>query len=114
MVADGTVSELPGEGMPVGLFPDVEYPRLTYTLPSNFRLWLCSDGILECLPGETLDTRLRELEQRVLNCATLERLRDSLMLDTPRDIDAEGDGGGQELPDDLTIMMLSGFGNDHE
>ncbi|MCE8027950.1 SpoIIE family protein phosphatase [Halomonas daqingensis] len=114
LVADGTVSELPGEGMPVGLFPDVEYPRLTYTLPSNFRLWLCSDGILECLPGETLDTRLRELEQRVLNCATLERLRDSLMLDTPRDIDAEGDGGGQELPDDLTIMMLSGFGNDHE
>ncbi|QOR38368.1 SpoIIE family protein phosphatase [Billgrantia diversa] len=114
LVADGKVQELPGEGMPVGLFPGVEYPRLRYRLPSNFRLWLCSDGILECLPGETLDARLRELEQRVLTCTTLERLRDSLMLDSPRDIDAEGDDGGQELPDDLTIMMLSGFGNDHE
>ncbi|MGR4068887.1 PP2C family protein-serine/threonine phosphatase [Billgrantia sp. C5P2] len=114
LVADGEVLELPGEGMPVGLFPGVEYPRLRYRLPPNFRLWFCSDGILECLPGETLDARLRELEQRVLTCTTLERLRDSLMLDTPQDIDAEGDDGGQELPDDLTIMVLSGFGNDHE
>ncbi|MBA2778651.1 PP2C family protein-serine/threonine phosphatase [Billgrantia kenyensis] len=114
LVTGNEVVELPGEGMPVGLFPDVEYPRLKYGLPSNFRLWLCSDGILECLPGETLDMRLRELEQRVLTCTTLERLRDSLMLTTTPDIDAEGGSGGQELPDDLTIMMLSGFGNDHE
>ncbi|MCE8020118.1 SpoIIE family protein phosphatase [Halomonas sp. MCCC 1A11036] len=114
LVADGKVVELPGEGMPVGLFPNVEYPRLRHRLPSNFRLWLCSDGILECLPGDTLDMRLRELERRVLNCTTLERLRDSLMLDIPPDIDAEGDGGGQELPDDLTIMMLSGFCDDHQ
>ncbi|WP_104202393.1 PP2C family protein-serine/threonine phosphatase [Billgrantia saliphila] len=114
LVADGKVTELPGEGMPVGLFPNVEYPRLTYRLPANFRLWLCSDGILECLPGDTLDMRLRDLEQRVLTCTSLERLRDSLALGIPPDIDTEGEGGGQDLPDDLTIMLLSGFGNDHE
>ncbi|WP_445157156.1 PP2C family protein-serine/threonine phosphatase [Halomonas sp. E14] len=115
LVADDKVLELPGEGMPVGLFPDVDYPRLTYGLPQHFQLWLCSDGILECLPGDTLDMRLRELEQRVLTCTTLEHFRDGLALVSPSDVDDDGEGGGgQELPDDLTIMMLSGFGNDHE
>ena len=114
LVSDGRVEELPGDGMPVGLFPDVDYPRLCHTLPENFRLWLCSDGVLECLPGETLDLRLRELEQRVLTCTTLEELRDSLALELPRDIDMEGEHSGEELPDDLTIMMLSGFGDDHK
>ena len=109
LVAGDAVLELPGEGMPVGLFPDVEYPRLTYGLPANFRLWLCSDGILDCLPGETLDMRFRELERRVQRCTSLERLRDSLMLEASFDIDAEGNSSGRALPDDLTIMMLSGF-----
>lgn len=109
LVAGGSVQELPGEGMPVGLFPNVEYPRLTYGLPENFRLWLCSDGILDCLSGETLDRRLKELERRVQRSTSLERLRDSLMLEAPFDIDVEGNGGGRALPDDLTIMVLSGF-----
>lgn len=114
LVSDDRVEELPGDGMPVGLFPEVDYPRLCHSLPPNFRLWLCSDGVLECLPGETLDMRLRELEQRVLNCTTLVELRDSLALELPRDIDVGGDHSGEDLPDDLTIMMLSGFGDDHK
>lgn len=114
LVADGRVQELPGEGMPVGLFPGVEYPRLRYGLPDHFRLWLCSDGILECLPGETLDKRLRELEQRVVACKTLEQLRDSLALNSSPDSDVEGMYEGAELPDDLSIMLLSGFADDHQ
>ncbi|MFY0991943.1 PP2C family protein-serine/threonine phosphatase [Halomonas sp. C05BenzN] len=115
MVANGDVRPLPGEGMPVGLFPGVEYPALGCPLPENFRLWLCSDGILECLPGDTLDMRLRELEQRVLASETLEDLRGSLALgDLPDDDEdvAEDGPGPEQLPDDLTIMILSGFGND--
>ncbi len=115
LVTDGEVTPLPGEGMPVGLFPGVEYPRLGCELPENFRLWLCSDGILECLPGDTLDLRLRELERRVLASETLEDLRGSLALGTLADDDesvAESAPGHEELPDDLTIMMLSGFGNE--
>ena len=65
--------------MPVGLFPDVEYPSLSCSLPPEFRLWLCSDGVLECLPGKTLDTRLKELEQLVSESVTLELLRDRLV-----------------------------------
>lgn len=112
---EGKVRSLAGEGMPVGLFPGVEYPQLGCELPTNFRLWLCSDGILECLPGETLDRRLRELEQRVQVSTTLVDLKNSLELGRAADDDVdsvEDASGHEELPDDLTIMMLSGFGND--
>jgi serine phosphatase RsbU (regulator of sigma subunit) len=115
MVTNGKVYPLAGEGMPVGLFPGVEYPRLGCELPDDFRLWLCSDGILECLAGDTLDRRLGELEQRVLVSDTLEELRSSLELQDIPDDDEEivEDGPGHEkLPDDLTIMMLSGFRDD--
>ncbi|WP_069383920.1 PP2C family protein-serine/threonine phosphatase [Halomonas caseinilytica] len=115
LVAGDDVSSLAGEGMPVGLFPDVEYPRLGCPLPERFKLWLCSDGILECLPGETLNDRLGELERRALVNDTLAGLKEGLALGKI----AEDDGniavdapGHDELPDDLTIMMLSGFGDD--
>ncbi|APE31857.1 serine/threonine protein phosphatase [Halomonas aestuarii] len=115
LVAEGEVQALPGEGMPVGLFPDVDYPSLGCPLPAEFGLWLCSDGILECLPGDTLDGRLKELERRVLASETLEDLRGSLALEHLADDDevvAQSAPGHEELPDDLTIMKLSGFGND--
>ncbi|WP_445000935.1 PP2C family protein-serine/threonine phosphatase [Halomonas mongoliensis] len=112
LVADGEVTPLAGQGMPVGLFPGAEYPSLGCSVPENFRLWLCSDGVLECLPGDTLDMRLRELERRVLASETLEDLRASLALGQLASGDEAGsDAGIEALPDDLTIMMLSGFGN---
>ncbi|WP_286978753.1 SpoIIE family protein phosphatase [Pseudomonas sp.] len=115
LAADGKLERLTGEGMPVGLFPDVEYPALSCALPANFRLWLCSDGVLECLPGKTLDTRLTELEQLVSESVTLEQLRDrlaktnSLLIEGDEDDEANQDRDA--LPDDLTIMMVSGFGH---
>ncbi len=112
LVSEGEVNPLPGVGMPVGLFPGAEYPTLGCSLPENFRLWMCSDGVLECLPGETLDKRLRELEQRVLASETLEDLRNSLALGhLASGDDTSLDTGIEALPDDLTIMMLSGFAN---
>ncbi|MEQ5802574.1 SpoIIE family protein phosphatase [Halomonas sp. H10-9-1] len=103
LVVDGEVTPLTGEGMPVGLFPGAEYPTLGCSLPENFHLWLCSDGVLECLPGDTLDSRLRELEQQIQASATLAELRANLALDLT--------SGDEALPDDLTIMLLSGFGH---
>jgi len=101
--------------MPVGLFPDVEYPVLSCELPPDFRLWLCSDGVLECLPGDTLDMRLRELEQLVSVSDTLEQLRDRLTrnntLLSEQQVDDEAKPDRDALPDDLTIMMVSGFGH---
>ncbi|GAB2794243.1 SpoIIE family protein phosphatase [Halomonas shantousis] len=94
----GAVTVLEGTGSPVGLFDDVEFPSFGRELAQNFCLWMCSDGILECLPGDTLDARLQELERRIARCSSIQALRDSLML-------------GEALPDDLTMMTLSGFDN---
>ncbi|MCW4152347.1 MULTISPECIES: PP2C family protein-serine/threonine phosphatase [Halomonadaceae] len=115
LVSGDQLTRLPGEGMPVGLFPDVDYPVLSCELPEDFRLWLCSDGVLECLPGDSLDTRLRELEQLVSVSTTLEQLCDRLtnnnaLLSKQRAGD-EDSPDRDALPDDLTIMMVSGFGH---
>lgn len=107
--ADG-VSVLEGEGMPVGLFPRVAYPSYDIALPEHFRLWLCSDGVLECLPGDTLEARLDELRRRVGKCSDVAALRISLAVE--RSVDESLSLDREELPDDLTIMMLSGFNHD--
>ncbi|WP_189466388.1 PP2C family protein-serine/threonine phosphatase [Litchfieldella qijiaojingensis] len=116
LVEDGKVKRLEGEGMPVGLFPGVEYPCLSCALPQKFRLWLCSDGVLECLPGDTLDIRLKELERLVRDCDGVAALREKLalgdVLDSEEDTVAGHAPGHDELPDDLTIMTLSGFEDD--
>lgn len=114
--AHGEVHPLAGEGMPVGLFPQVAYPSLVCELPANFRLWLCSDGVLECLKGDTLAVRLKELERLALACDGVAALRRRLALG---EIGADDDGlvqdapGHDDLPDDLTIMTLSGFDHDN-
>ncbi|EPC00477.1 hypothetical protein L861_05930 [Litchfieldella anticariensis FP35 = DSM 16096] len=116
LVAEGRVNMLEGEGMPVGLFPGVEYPNLNCALPQKFQLWLCSDGVLECLPGDTLDIRLKELERLVRDCESVAALREKLALgdvsNIEEDIVARHAPGHDELPDDLTIMTLSGFDDD--
>ena len=109
LMAGDVPQVIEGEGMPVGLFPKVTYPSYDVTLPGAFRLWLCSDGVLECLPGDTLDERLAELQKRVAQSGDVAALRTSLAVE--RSVDDETTER-QELPDDLTIMLLSGF--DHE
>ncbi|WP_245392591.1 PP2C family protein-serine/threonine phosphatase [Salinicola halimionae] len=97
--AEGRSAYLGGEGPPVGLFPDVEYPIYGCPLPESFRLWFCSDGVLECLPENSLSARLKELEHRTTHCTGVDDLRDGLAL-------------GDQLPDDLSMMTLSGFDHD--
>ncbi|WP_251979048.1 PP2C family protein-serine/threonine phosphatase [Salinicola avicenniae] len=96
---ESQTSYLGGEGPPVGLFPDVEYPIYGCPLPESFRLWFFSDGVLECLPEASLDARLKELERRATRCTRVEDLKDGLAL-------------GDQLPDDLSMMTLSGFRHD--
>lgn len=110
LVGPDGVSILPGEGMPVGLFPQVTYPDYDIALPENFRLWLCSDGVLECLPGDTLDARLDELGRRVGQCSVVASLYPRLAGERSADDSPSRDR--DELPDDLTIMILSGFNHD--
>ncbi len=104
----GEVEVLSGEGMPVGLFPNIDYPAYRVSLPANFRLWLCSDGVLEGLPGGTLTARLDDLKRRIVASDDLATLRAALTAG-----DEGATTGGDERPDDLTIMTLSGFDHDN-
>ncbi|WP_404416932.1 SpoIIE family protein phosphatase [Vreelandella aquamarina] len=113
---NGQITRLEGEGMPVGLFPDVEYPSFSLDLPEHFSLWLCSDGVLECLSGASLDERLAELECLISQSSSLEQLRDQLafasqLISDDEAFDSDVMPDRNALPDDLTIMMVSGFGH---
>ncbi|MCM2131992.1 PP2C family protein-serine/threonine phosphatase [Larsenimonas rhizosphaerae] len=96
---EASVSVLEGEGPPIGLFPGVNFPVFKRQLAGEFSLWLCSDGVFDCLHADTLDEKVEMLRQRVAQSATIADLKGSLVL-------------GDALPDDLTIMMLSGFHDD--
>jgi len=50
-------SYLEGQGKPIGLFPEASYQNRQVSLPESFALFLCSDGVLELLPGEKLSER---------------------------------------------------------
>lgn len=92
----GSVRQLKGEGPAVGLFPDVEYPTYHCELPEDFRLWLCSDGVFDCLPGDNLEERLSALCEHIGNAESISDLKSSLAL-------------SDALPDDITFLTLSGF-----
>ena len=80
----------------VGLFPDVEYPTYHCELPEQFRLWLCSDGVFDCLPGNNIEERLSALCEHIGNAGSISDLKSSLAL-------------SDALPDDITFLTLSGF-----
>lgn len=90
------VRQLEGEGPAVGLFPDVEYPTYHCELPEQFRLWLCSDGVFDCLPGDNIESRLSALCEHIGNAESISDLKSSLAL-------------SDALPDDITFLTLSGF-----
>lgn len=104
------IEALTGEGMPVGLFPGIDYPTYCLELPANFRLWLCSDGVLECLPGDTLTARLDDLKRRITASDDIR----ALLADLGVNRDESAEHGQEELPDDLTIMTLSGFNHGNQ
>ncbi|HLS98613.1 MAG TPA: SpoIIE family protein phosphatase [Porticoccaceae bacterium] len=56
-VADGDARFLPGKGKPIGLFEHAQWEVEEIALPDNFALYMASDGLLETLPGKTLEAR---------------------------------------------------------
>ncbi|MGC3874267.1 PP2C family protein-serine/threonine phosphatase [Halomonas sp. GXIMD04776] len=111
LISSGDLVTLEGEGMPVGLFPHTVYPSYGCELTDDFRMWLCSDGVLECLPGSSLEQRLGELRSRIATCSDVAALQTRLGMNATEADDIATER--QALPDDLTIMMLSGFDHDN-
>ena len=88
---------LPGRGPPIGLFRDAVYDGGSLALPEGFTLALFSDGILEVLPGKSLEDK----QSRLLKA--LEALDDN---DADGMIASLGLSSGQGYPDDITLLVL--------
>jgi sigma-B regulation protein RsbU (phosphoserine phosphatase) len=97
MLLDGAAAHfLPGRGMPVGLFPEPQIEAATLDLPPGCSLMLCSDGVLEAIPGDSLDERLRWLLARADGIAvTAAGLVERLGLDP-----------GRAYPDDIAALVV--------
>ena len=54
-VTNGDVRILPGKGKPVGIFSDCSWDVQEIVLPEKFAMVIVSDGVLEVLPGDTLN-----------------------------------------------------------
>ncbi len=52
-----------GSGLPLGLFEDAAYLDLTVDLKSYFSIMVCSDGVLEILPNDTIPAKESQLLQ---------------------------------------------------
>lgn len=64
-----TAELLIGEGQPVGLFAEACYSNQRLAMPSNFSVWVFSDGILDCLPNATFVAREATLVEAVQTAA---------------------------------------------
>ena len=97
MFSGGQAQYLQGRGLPVGLFNDAEYGDLETELPQSFSLTLLSDGILDLLPGETLQEKEAVLPELVSKAGgTLDGLREVFGLANLAD-----------MPDDIALLVLS-------
>ncbi|TBU85676.1 two-component system response regulator RssB [Phytopseudomonas dryadis] len=97
MYSGGEAHYLEGRGLPVGLFNEADYSDLEIELPESFSLTLLSDGILDLLPGDTLQEKEALLPQLVCKAGgTLDGLRNVFGLANLAD-----------MPDDIALLVLS-------
>jgi len=87
---------LSARGVAVGLFPEPEFEKRVFSLPSNFQLTVFSDGILEILDGGTL----KDKENLLLDVVSKERGGIESLLTSVGLDDIE------ELPDDIAVLTV--------
>jgi sigma-B regulation protein RsbU (phosphoserine phosphatase) len=66
---DGSIRELSGRGgLPLGLFPDQDFPESTYFLTPGDQIVLYTDGITEALDPDSAQFGTERLEQALGHC----------------------------------------------
>ena len=97
LYSDGSARFLEGKGLPVGLFEDAVHEDLVIDLPQSFSLTILSDGILEVLPGSSLNDKEASLPGLISAAGgTLEGMSETLGLNSV-----------EEMPDDVAVLVLS-------
>jgi serine phosphatase RsbU (regulator of sigma subunit) len=107
MVTDEGVRYLNGKGKPLGLFNDVEWQVYEQDLPERFAIVIFSDGVLEVLPGRSLQEKealllqkmekvVQEVTEMDASCMNLDAVCQSLSI-TPK----------TSTPDDIAVLMVT-------
>ncbi|GAB1261848.1 response regulator [Aurantivibrio plasticivorans] len=99
MLADDGARYLEGKGKPIGIFSNVDWKVYEENLPEKFALVLFSDGVLEILPGETLQ------DKEALLLETVSKLKGAITIDVV--CDALGMPDIDVAPDDIAIMLIT-------
>jgi phosphoserine phosphatase RsbU/P len=100
----GEVRQIRAAGVPLGLFPDIEYDELTVDLRPGDIVLFASDGILESENAERQEfgfTRLRAILKKVSPQQSASEIRDLVL-----DATDEYSGGGFAPADDRTLLVL--------
>jgi sigma-B regulation protein RsbU (phosphoserine phosphatase) len=100
--ADGTVQRLEANGMPLGLFPVVEYERVEITLGPGDLLLLYTDGITEAANPEGDEFGLARLQAVVQEHVQEPLVALAVAIETAVEVFADGTPYG----DDRTMVML--------
>lgn len=90
---------LKGKGKPLGIFSDAEWEVYELDLPDKFALVICSDGVLEIMPGDSIQERealLLSKLSKFANRVTIEAVCESLALEERA-----------EVPDDIAILLVT-------
>ena len=98
LLTESGAEYLEGKGKPVGIFEDATWEVFERTLPSNFKLMVLSDGILEILPAQHLIDKEHELLDLMV-----ETQGDIKSLCVRLDIEQS-----TPAPDDIAILSLTG------
>jgi PAS domain S-box-containing protein len=100
--ADGSVRLLKPEGQAVGLFPGADVPMESFELASNDRLFLYSDGLIECTnrAGERFSS------ERLVQCVSSGRRKS--LTDVTAGIREEilQWRGADQLADDVSLLAI--------
>ena len=100
--ADGSVQKLDANGMPIGLFPVVEYERAELRLEPGDLLVLYTDGITEAANAAGEEFGLDRLQAVVSRYASEPLVAIAVAIETAVEVFADGTPYG----DDRTVVML--------
>ena len=96
LIQDGNVELMEGKGKPLGIFEDIEWPVIERQLPDKFALVLTSDGVLEVLPGDSLEDKESFMLSAVARSDTsVESVCEELQISELKD-----------APDDVTVLTV--------
>lgn len=90
---------LEGKGKPLGIFADAEWEVYEIDLPQCFALVICSDGVLEIMPGDSIQ------EREALLLSRLSKIPGTLNIDTVCESLALAERA--EVPDDIALLVVT-------